>query len=211
MKATTVLSLFLTLAASAGYAVPFGQWPEQKFPRLPGNQWTQSPQSVVVVSDSSVSLIWTRLSDSEGTKTKASWDWSVLASVPPTQLDRKGGDDRNLALYFVFMPPELAEASRNAGVRKMLRSREARVIMYVWGGEHARGEVLSSPYLGNRGKTIIRRSAGTGNYRESVDLEEDFVRAFGSKKTVLVGLAVSSDSDDTGSTVRARLGRINLE
>jgi len=166
---------------------------------------------VDVSSDNSVSLIWTRLPASDAKATRASWDWSVLASVPATRLDRKGGDDRNLALYFVFMPPERAQASRDAKVRQMLRDRDVRVIMYVWGGGHARGEVLPSPYFGRRGKTIIRRPAGTGTFRESVDLEADFSRAFGSSKTVLVGLAVSSDSDDTGSSIRARLGRISLE
>lgn len=211
MKILSTLVLILSLTVSAAGAAPFGSWSEQKFPRLSANQWNQSSQGVEVLSDSSVSLIWTRLPVSDGEATRASWDWSVTQSVPATQLTRKGGDDRNIALYFVFMPPELAEASRNSGVRKMLKSRDARVLMYVWGGAHTRGEILSSPYLGSRGKTVIRRPAGTGNHRESVNLEEDFMRAFGTPKTVLVGLAISSDSDDTGAVIRARLSGLNLK
>ncbi|SDL51024.1 Protein of unknown function [Aliiruegeria lutimaris] len=79
---------------------------------------------------------------SDGAATKASWNCSVRESVPGTPLARKGGNDRNLALYFVFMPPERAEANRNANVRKMLRAPDARVIMDVWGGNHGRGEIL---------------------------------------------------------------------
>ena len=211
MKVTSALALTLFLTASAASAVPFGTWSEQKFPRLAGNQWTQSSQAVQVQSDDSVSLLWTRLPASDGATSRASWKWSVRESVPGTPLTRKGGDDRNLALYFVFMPPDRAKANRNASVRKMLRAPDARVIMYVWGGSHGRGEVLPSPYLKDRGRTIIRRPAGTGEFRESVDLKADFERAFGEEKTVLVGLAISSDSDDTGSSVRAQLGGLRLE
>ncbi len=211
MKAITALALTLSLAASAAQSVPFGGWAEQEFPRLSSNSWIQSSRGVDVRSDGSVSLIWTRLPASEGAATGASWDWSVQQSVPGTQLTRKGGDDRNLSLYFLFLPADRAEASRDANVRQLLRSRDARVLMYVWGGDHARNEILPSPYLGKRGKTIIRRPAGTGSFQESVNLEADFQRAFGSPKTVLVGLAVSSDSDDTDSSIRARLGDLRLD
>ncbi|MDV7145773.1 DUF3047 domain-containing protein [Tropicimonas sp. TH_r6] len=211
MKAIAALALTVSLAAPAALAVPFGNWSEQAFSRLDANQWRQSSRAVEVVSDSSVSLIWTRLPASEGATGRASWDWSVRESVPATQLTKKGGDDRNLALYFMFLPADRAEASRDANVRQMLRSRDARVLMYVWGGDHSRGDVLPSPYLGKRGKTIIRRPAGTGSFQESVDLEADFQRAFGSQKTVLVGLAVSSDSDDTASSIRATLGGLKLD
>lgn len=210
MTLRLMLALTLTLAASAACAVPFGNWSEQGFPRRPANQWIQSSTGVDVVSDRSVSLIWTRLGASDGAASRASWEWSVTRSVPGTQLTRKGGDDRNLALYFVFLPPERAAASRNASVRTLLRARDVRVIMYVWGGAYPRGEVLPSPYLGARGKTIVRRPAGTGSFRESVDLEADFRRAFGTQKTVLVGVAISADSDDTGSSIRARLGGLGL-
>ncbi|NBT32975.1 MAG: DUF3047 domain-containing protein, partial [Rhodobacteraceae bacterium] len=73
------------------------------------------------------------------------------------------------------------------------------------------GDVLTSPYLGDRGRTIIRRSAGTGSYTESVDLATDYTRAFGGEATALVGLALSADSDDTDSQISARLENLKLE
>lgn len=211
MKVIAALSLTLAMIAPAALAVPFGTWTEQRFPRLPANQWTQSARGVDVLADMSVSLIWTRLPVSDGATTRASWDWSVSRSVPATDLARKGGDDRNLALYFVFMPPNLAETSREAGVRQLLRARESRVLTYVWGGAHSRGEILPSPYLGDRGRTIVLQPAGTGAFRESVDLEADYARAFGDARTVLVGLAVSADSDDTETSVEAMLRGLRLE
>jgi hypothetical protein len=211
MKTILLVVLACGLTTSEAMATSFGNWTEQKFSLFSGNQWTQSSQGVQVISDGSVSLIWTRLPPSDGSASTAAWTWSVDISVPSTTLSQKGGDDRNLALYFVFMPPEVAKKNRNAGIRKLLKVREARVLMYVWGGNHAREVILPSPYLGARGKTIIRRPAGIGVFRESVDLATDYSRAFGAQKTVLVGLALSSDSDDTETMVRARLQGLRLD
>ncbi|WP_093163758.1 DUF3047 domain-containing protein [Aliiruegeria lutimaris] len=56
-----------------------------------------------------------------------------------------------------------------------------------------------------------RRPADTGDVQETVELKSDFKRAFGEEKTVLVGLAISSDRDDTGASVRAQLDGLRLE
>lgn len=67
-----------------------------------------------------------------------------------------------------------------------------------------------APYLGARGKTVVLRGAGTGQARESVDLAADFRRAFGGQATSLVGLAVSGDSDDTDTMIRARISSLTM-
>ncbi|MEY8117870.1 DUF3047 domain-containing protein [Falsihalocynthiibacter sp. BN13B15] len=211
MKAILIFVLAFGLTATETHAMFFGNWIEQKFSLFSSNKWTQSRQGVRVISDGSVSLLWTRLPASDSSAVTAKWNWSVDNSVPPTTLSKKGGDDRNLALYFVFVPPEVAEKNRNSNIRKLLKVNDARILMYVWGGNYARGDIVPSPYLGMRGKTIILRSAGTGEFGESVDLAADYKRAFGEPKTVLVGLAVSSDSDDTKTMVRARLQDLRIE
>ncbi len=211
MKVLALLTAVLFLNADSALAMSFGDWKEQRFSLFSGNEWLQSQDSVLVTSDDAVSLIWTPLDSSNGDASTAVWTWSVDGSVPATKLDQKGGDDRNLALYFVFMPQEIAEANRGAGIRKLLGVKEARVLMYVWGGDYKRGQVLSSPYLGPRGRSIVQRPAGIGKYSEVVDLAADYLRAFGEQKTQLVGLAISSDSDDTNSSIRARLESLELE
>ena len=100
---------------------------------------------------------------------KASWSWNVGTSVPPTDLSQKGGDDRNLSLYFIFAPQDLAAKAQDLGIRKLLGNPEIRVLMYVWGGSHDRNTVVASPYLGARGKTIVLRPAGTGQRDETID------------------------------------------
>ena len=211
MRRLTPLACTLTLAlAGMAQAVPFSDWTEQRFAMFSSNDWTQGTGSVGVTSDGTVSMLWTQMPPSDGATRSASWSWSVTQSVVPTALNQRGGDDRNLSLYFVFMPPEIAEANRSAGIRKLLSIEEARVLMYVWGGNHPRGSVVGSPYLGERGRTIALRAAGTGSFTERVDLAADFARAFGGEVTELVGMALSSDSDDTDGIVRAQLSDLVL-
>ncbi|MEI4263175.1 DUF3047 domain-containing protein [Roseovarius sp. D0-M9] len=200
----------LILPAQA-LAIPLSGWTEQRFSLFSGNDWRQGSDSVSVASNGAVSMLWTNLPTADWGARTASWSWSVSTSVPATDLTRKGGDDRNLSLYFVFMPEEIARQNANAGIRQLLKVREARVLMYVWGGNAPRGSLLPSPYLGNQGKTIVLRPAETGSANEQVDLAADYRRSFGEAPTALVGLAISADSDDTNTTITAGLSRLRLE
>jgi hypothetical protein len=209
------LALLTILAAVPALAqpVPFdGGWKNQKFSLFSGNRYGQQGDALTVGSDGSVSILWRALPAAQWPARKARWAWAVDRGVPETDLRLKGGDDRNLALYFVFMPEATAQAlGPNPGIRRLLEAPEARVLVYVWGGAHRRGEVLDSPYLGDRGRTVVLRPSGTGAHAEDIDLAADFARAFGGQATALVGLAVSSDSDDTGTDVQARISGLRLE
>ncbi|QIE42690.1 DUF3047 domain-containing protein [Rhodobacteraceae bacterium SC52] len=206
------LALMTALTALPAAAVDFTGWTEQKFSLFSSNDYRQAGSSLGVKSDGSVSLLWTRLPEAEWGATSASWRWSVDQSVPPTPLDQKGGDDRNLSLYFVFLPETVAAQYKDSNIRKLLEADEARVLLYVWGGDTARGTILPSPYLGARGKTVVLRGAGTGAFAESVNLQTDLSRAFGSGTDgVLVGLAVSADSDDTDSVISGGIANLTLK
>ncbi len=204
----------LALTAPPVLAEPLAftpDWREQQFPRLGPNSYAAGGRHLDIASDQGVSVLYTALPEARWTARNAQWSWSVQSSVPPTNLRRKGGDDRNIALYFVFMD---ADSARRAGPRPRLRAllgnRNARMLVYTWGGSHMRGDVLDSPHLGARGKVVILRSAGTGSHSESVDLAADYARIFGGAPDALVGIAVSGDSDDTASVIRARISDLDL-
>ena len=210
--ALALLCLALAPGLAAAQQVSFGDgWTEQRFSMFSGNRFALAGDTLGVRSDGTVSLVWTRLPERLWGKRQARWDWAVDRSAPATDLTRKGGDDRNLSLYFLFLPERTARQARDRGVRALLGDPDVRVLMYVWGGSHARGEILPTPYLGPRGRTVIRRAAGTGAGSETVDLAKDHQKAFGTAPGSLVGIAVSSDSDDTGTEVVARLSRLRLD
>ncbi len=206
--------LCLGLAAPVT-AAPIGfdrNWTEQNFSLFSSNDYGFAGSNLSVASDKSVSLIWRPLPQTMWSARAASWNWQVSEGVPATDLAKKGGDDRNLALYFVFLPQAEAEALGNKpNIRKLLGADDARVLVYVWGGGQARGKVLSSPYLGARGKTIVLRPSGNGSFNEAINLARDHQKAFGAEPSALVGLAISADSDDTASMIRASISGLQVQ
>jgi hypothetical protein len=74
-----------------------------------------------------------------------------------------------------------------------------------------RGDILPTPYLNELGRTLILRPASTGQASERVNLRTDFQRAFGTEPTRLVGIAISADSDDTDTQIRARVSNLRIE
>ncbi|MBE0414381.1 DUF3047 domain-containing protein [Yoonia sp.] len=205
-----LLAISMASAALSGPVSFSTGWSEQRLKLFSSNDYTFGT-NLGIRSDGSVSLAWTRLPRSEWGARTASWNWTVEQSVPPTDLSLKGGDDRNISLYFVFLPEDEAETSERAGIRSLLGNDQVRVLQYVWGGNHARGQVIASPYgPAGQGATVALRQASTGTYSEDVDLARDYATAFGGAPGALVGLAVSADSDDTNSNIRAALGGLVL-
>ena len=202
-----IAALALTAAPVLAEPMRFTpDWREQSFPRLTANRYAAQGDRLDIASDQGVSVLYTALPETRWAGRQATWNWTVEQSVPPTDLRRKGGDDRNISIYFVFMDAESARrAGPNPRLRSLLGNRNARMLVYTWGGEHARGDVLDSPYLEARGRTMILRGAGTGTHAEAVDLGADYARIFGGAPDALVGIAVSADSDDTETAIRARI------
>ena len=208
-----LLSAALALATTTAHAGPVSfasGWAEQKLSLFSSNDYSFGNQ-LSMTSNGSVSIAWTRVPSSEWGASAASWNWSVSQSVPATDLSRKGRDDRNISVYFVFVPQSVAASLQGAGIRSLLGCDDVRVMQYAWGGNNARGVPIASPY-GKRGTgvTIPLQNAGTGSASESVNLSADYARAFGGEKGALIGLAVSGDSDDTKSVIQAAVGNLTL-
>lgn len=202
MFATTVLS----------GPVTFGNdWNEQRLQLFNSNDYGFNGNDMSIESDGAVSLAWTRTAQTDWKATIASWSWAVDQSVPATDLSRKGGDDRNISVYFVFLPEEDAIALRGAGIRRLSGNDNVRILQYVWGGNHARGATHPSPYAPGQGVNVILRPAGTGRHSESVNLASDFAAAFGGTPGALVGIAVSADSDDTDAPIVASVSNMVVQ
>ncbi|MCI2394374.1 DUF3047 domain-containing protein [Aliiroseovarius sediminis] len=210
IKATIVAATLIAQPSFAG-SVGFGDWRQHWFARFADVDFTYSAKALRVQANGAVSIIYKLLDQQDWAARSAKWSWSVDQTVPATDLRRKGGDDRNLALYFAFLPKaEAQRANGSRNLRGLLKNPKGRVLVYVWGGNHGRGDVLASPYLGARGKTVVLRPSGTGGHAERVDLAADYRRAFGSEPGALVALAVSSDSDDTNTVARGKISDLVL-
>jgi hypothetical protein len=196
--------------------IPFGPsleaagWSSFSFTMLNRPRFTpDGGGSLIVETAKAAGLLWKPLAEEARGAARAAWRWRADAAVPPTDLTRKGADDRVLSVYFLF-----GEASDvGKGAMSAMRSATTRALVYVYGGDRARGTVLPSPHMGARGRFIVlrRADAPTGQwFSESVDLGKDYARVFGKPAPLLIGVALSSDSDDTGTSNRVEIGGLSL-
>lgn len=153
------------------------------------------------------------------------WRWRVDAGPPPTDLTRRGGDDRAIAVTVGFagfgpqtswaVRTQHAMAQASAGDHRLPRS----ALTYVFGGTGQEGAgrphgFFPSPWT--QGLTQIRvlraADAPRGQWQEErVDLGADWRAAFGEAPVpAMIELAISTDVDDTGARVDAQVENIRF-
>jgi len=149
---------------------------------------------------------------------RLSWRWRVDQAVPPTDLSRPIGDDRTLAVHIVFPMDENGlsfwEQMKLDVTRLVAPPLAGRVLTYVWGGSAPAGTILDNPHLDMKGKLIILRNAEEPLGRwvmEDIDFNADFKQAFGEMAPSPSHIAISTDSDDTGSRARGAIAGLAFE
>ena len=155
-------------------------------------------------------MLWRALPRDFADGSTARWRWKVDRGVPATDLARKGADDRDIAVYFLFADDPATLDNPPTSLTGAMR--KGRALVYVWGGNAAPGTAVESPHMRGRGQLVVKRPAGAGGWENvSVDLRADFRRVFGREPGPLVGLGVSTDSDDTGTATRAALADLVID
>jgi len=210
---SSVLGCFgLLVGAGASAAIadraPIEGWLEMTFAGKRENAWTATDENGIrVVSTSSVSVLYRSVDAELGETPCLSWRWRVDETMGPTNLARRGYDDRPLAVYvsFPYLPEQAGFWERFwRPFVELAKGPDApgRVLSYVWGGYRERGETLASPYLGASGRLKILRSGDAPTERwfdERVDVAADYRRAFDAPPPDPMQVAISADSDDTDS------------
>jgi hypothetical protein len=149
-----------------------------------------------------------------------SWRWRVDAGPPPTPLDRRGGDDRAIAITIGFdgWPAESgflqrakhALAQVAAGDHRLPRS----MLVYVWGGTGREARPFTNPYAHGLAEVFVLRTADAEKgrwFEEKVELARDWKMAFrGATAPSAMEIMVGTDVDDTRARLDARIDRIRL-
>jgi hypothetical protein len=125
------------------------------------------------------------------------WSWKVTHSLKKEDVTKKSGDDFAARVYVIF-PRTLFWRMR--------------AINYVWAARMPKGSGASSPYTANA--YIIAVESGdehAGQWiREERNIFEDYRRIFGEEPPPSGGIAIMSDTDDTGDQVTTWYGDIEL-
>jgi Protein of unknown function (DUF3047) len=100
------------IAFKFGPDLSANDWHYLSFPNRQGMQFSAIREDALIVrAESGVGVLWHRVPTELSGATHAQWRWRVAAGVGPTDLTKKGGDDRPLAVYFVFVDAPEAEGS----------------------------------------------------------------------------------------------------
>jgi hypothetical protein len=146
-----------------------------------------------------------------------SWRWKVDHSVAKADLEQKQGDDFAARVYVFFDVPTSALTFGERIKLQLARTfmgvdLPRAALCYVWDNKHPIGTIAPNPYYGAV-RTIVLQSGDShaGQWRnEDRDLAADFRAAYGGKAPQVTGVALASDTDNTGGHVNAWFGDLTL-
>lgn len=122
----------------------------------------------------------------------------------------KAGDDYAARVYLSFeVPPD----TLGLGTRQALKGARAlrgnqvpdAAVNYVWDNRHPIGTLQANAYTDRARMLVLRTGAADAGrwVTERRDVAADFQQAFGHAPRRLTGLALASDTDNTGETAHA--------
>jgi len=143
------------------------------------------------------------------------WRWKVSNIYRKGDVTQKSGDDYPARLYitFVYQPDKV-------GFLEKLKYETAKLIYgeyppggalnYIWDSKAPVGTTVPNPYSDRARMVVVESGAGRLNQwvEEQRNLLEDYQKAFGTPPPPISGVAVMSDSDNTGEAATAYYGDI---
>jgi len=139
-----------------------------------------------------------------------SWRWKIAGIIKKGDARLKSGDDYAARIYvtFAFEPSRatIYEKGRNIIGERLFGVRPpGSAINYIWANKLKKDEFIVNSYS-NRDMMIAVESGNgaSGSWvREERNIYEDYIKAFGHKPPPITGIAVMTDSDNTGSSAEA--------
>lgn len=144
------------------------------------------------------------------------WRWRVSDVVRTADISKKSGDDQAARIYVGL---DLPNNSISLGTRAKLAIARARggneipdgAINYVWDNRYPVGTVRNNVYT-RQAKIIVAQSGGSQARQwitERHNLAADIRKQFRTGKARVTSIAISSDTDNSGETVRAAFANIH--
>ena len=145
------------------------------------------------------------------------WSWKVTNVIEHGDLTKKSGDDYPARIYITFAedPEQVSffQRAKMAAIKTLYGTAPpSAALAYVWANRSEVGSVHPNPFTG-RVQMIVVESGPAQRYQWRSfrrDVVKDFRRAFGVDPPRISGIAVMTDSDNTGESATAWYGDIEL-
>lgn len=197
-------------------------WEPMEFPKIDRHSRYQltdddGEQVVMASTDNSASGLIARVSVEPGDSLILRWRWKVSNVYEQGNARRKEGDDYPARIYvaFEFEPDEAGffERTKRKTVEVVFGEElPGNALNYIWANRLPVGEIVANPFTDTT--MMVAVNSGVTNTGEWVTVERDIVadyrKAFDREPPKLVGVAIMSDSDNTGASATAWYGDVSL-
>lgn len=145
------------------------------------------------------------------------WDWKVSNIIESGNVTKKSGDDYAARIYITFAeaPEQLSFFQRTtAAVINAFYGRAvpAAALAYVWGNRAEVGSIHTNPYTDRLQIIVVESGPAKLNHWRPArrNIVEDFRQAFGTDPPPISGIAIMTDTDQTGESATAWYGDITF-
>ena len=146
------------------------------------------------------------------------WRWNVSNILDKGDVTQKSGDDYAARIYitFAYDPEKLSFGDRvKYKAAKILYGEypPTGALNYIWGSHAQRDQFVPNPYTDRAMMIVVESGSGKLNQwvQEKRNILEDYRHAFNSDPPAISGVAVMTDTDNTGESAVAYFGDIVFE
>jgi hypothetical protein len=157
-------------------------------------------------ADRSASMYAATLKAPNRTPMTLSWEWKADALVPGADNRKKAREDAPLRVIVAFdgdfaSLPEVEQKRFKRAKKLTGRTLPYAVLMYIWSDQVAAGSVIPSAHTSQVKMIAVASGQGGLGAWQSVkrNLADDFRLAYGSEPGPVLGVAVMTDTDNTGT------------
>ena len=143
------------------------------------------------------------------------WRWKVNNVLQQGDVTSKHGDDYPARIYitFAFDPDKAGYLDRlEYEAARLIQGKDVpyRAISYIWGSNSPAGTMIPNAYTDKVMMFVVESGAGKLQQwlTERRNVFEDYQKAFGEEPAMISGVAIMTDTDNTGEAAVAWYGDI---
>ena len=172
---------------------------------------------VKAVSDRSASGLTRAISISPQEYPVIQWRWKIGNILQKGDVTRRDRDDYPARLYitFAFDPDRAGYLERlEYEAARLVQGRDVpyRAISYIWGSNSPAGSMIPNAYTDKVMMFVVESGAEKLQrwVTQQRNVHEDYRRAFGDEPPMISGVAIMTDTDNTGESAIAWYGDITF-
>jgi len=209
-----------TTSVVLAFSGPSPEWKDLTFPGIKRHTRyiiINDPEGayLMAMSKASASALYMALDLDAEEFPVISWRWKINGVLNKGDARSKAGDDYAARVYVTFARDPASETivdeARDFIAENLFgQSVPGSALNYIWATRLEKGAITPNPYTAKSMMVAVESgNAKAGRWvKEARNIVEDYKKAFGRRPPRITGIAVMTDSDNTGEEATAWYGKI---